>query len=105
MDNGKLLEILNSYNRFWATGRIDTGIPRDLLVSCIRQLDKKEVILFKGVRRSGKSTLMAQMIGALLESGRKPAQILRINLEEPLFAAEYASGSIPFFMRFPGKER
>jgi len=92
MDNGKLVEILYSYNRFWATGRIDSGIPRDLLVTCIRQLEKKEVILLKGVRRSGKSTLMAQMIGALLESGRKPAQILRVNLEEPLFAAEYAIG-------------
>lgn len=92
MDNSKLLEILNSYNRFWATGRVDTGIPRDLLAICIRQLDKKEVVLLKGVRRSGKSTLMAQMIGVLLESGRKPAQILRINLEEPLFAAEYSVG-------------
>jgi uncharacterized protein len=65
MEDGKLLEILNSYNRFWATGRIDTGIPRDLLVRCIRQLNKKEAILLKGVRRSGKSTLMAQMISAL----------------------------------------
>lgn len=90
MEDGKLLEILNSYNRFWATGRIDTGIPRDLLGRCIRQLNKKEAVLLKGVRRSGKSTLMAQMIGALLENGKKPAQVLRINLEEPLFAAEYS---------------
>ena len=90
MEDGKLFEILNSYNRFWATGRIDTGIPRDLLVRCIRQLNKKEAVLLKGVRRSGKSTLMAQMIGALFENGKKPAQVLRINLEEPLFAAEYS---------------
>jgi uncharacterized protein len=90
MEDGKLFEILNSYNRFWATGRLDTGIPRDLLVRCIRQLDQKEVIMLKGVRRSGKSTLMAQMIGALLAKGKKPAQILCINLEEPLFAAEYS---------------
>ncbi|HEX5682318.1 MAG TPA: ATP-binding protein [Desulfobacterales bacterium] len=90
MEDGKLLEILNSYNRFWTTGRIDTGIPRDLLGRCIRQLDKKEAVLLKGVRRSGKSTLMAQMIGALLENGKKPTQVLRINLEEPLFAAEYS---------------
>lgn len=92
MDTSKLLEILNSCNRFWATGRIDSGVPRDLLATCIRQLDQKEIVLLKGVRRSGKSTLMAQMIGALLESGRRPAQILRVNLEEPLFAAEYSIG-------------
>lgn len=90
MEDGKLFEILNSYNRFWATGRIDTGIPRDLLACCIRELNKKEAVLLKGVRRSGKSTLMAQMIGALFENGKKPAQVLRINLEEPLFAAEYS---------------
>jgi predicted AAA+ superfamily ATPase len=90
MEDGKLFEILNSYNRFWATGCIDTGIPRDLLGRCTRQLNKKEVVLLKGVRRSGKSTLMAQMIGALFENGKKPAQVLRINLEEPLFAAEYS---------------
>jgi uncharacterized protein len=90
MEDGKLFEILNSYNRFWATGRLDTGIPRHLLVRCIRQLEQKEVIMLKGVRRSGKSTLMAQMIGALLAKGKKPAQILCINLEEPLFAAEYS---------------
>jgi uncharacterized protein len=90
MENAKLFEILNSYNRFWATGCIDTGILRDLLARCNRQLDKKEVILLKGVRRSGKSTLMAQMIASLLENGKKPGQVLRINLEEPLFAAEYS---------------
>jgi hypothetical protein len=30
------------------------------------------------------------MIGALLENGKKPTQLLRINLEEPLFDAEYS---------------
>jgi predicted AAA+ superfamily ATPase len=30
------------------------------------------------------------MIGALLVNGKKPAQVLRVNLEEPLFAAEYS---------------
>lgn len=90
MEDGKLFEILNSYNRFWATGSIASGISRDLLGRCIRQLDQKEAVLLKGVRRSGKSTLMAQMIGALLKSGKKPAQVLRINFEEPLFAAEYS---------------
>jgi hypothetical protein len=33
---------------------------------------------------------MAAMIGALFETGKKPAQVLRINLAEPLFAAEYS---------------
>jgi predicted AAA+ superfamily ATPase len=87
----KILEILNSYNRFWATGQVDAGIPRDLIGRCARQLETKEALLLKGVRRSGKSTLMAQLIRFLLEQGKEPARILRVNLEEPLFAAEYSN--------------
>lgn len=90
MEASKLLEILNSYNRFWATGSIDAGIPREVLASCARELNQKEILLLKGVRRSGKSTLMAQMIRILLEKGQNPNQLLRVNLEEPLFAAEYS---------------
>lgn len=86
----KILEILNSYNRFWSTGKIDAGIPRDLAGRCARQLETKEVLLLRGVRRSGKSTLMAQLIVHLLKNGTEPARILRVNLEEPLFAAEYS---------------
>ena len=54
-------------------------------------LETKEALLLKGVRRSGKSTLMAQLIRFLLEQGKEPARILRVNLEEPLFAAEYSN--------------
>ncbi|WP_049749918.1 AAA family ATPase [Syntrophus aciditrophicus] len=88
IESGKIIEILNKYNSFWSTGTISCGIRRDMLESCTRQLDAKEILLLKGIRRSGKSTLMAQMIGALLDLGKKPVQILRINLEEPLFSAD-----------------
>ena len=88
MDSGKIHEIISSYNRFWITGAIDSGITRDVLERCVRQLETKEIILLKGVRRSGKSTLMAQIIRYLLEQGKSPQQVLRINLEEPLLAAE-----------------
>lgn len=90
MEANKLIEILNSYNRFWATGGVEAGIPREVLERCARELNQKEILLLKGVRRSGKSTLMAQMIRTLLEKGKKPHQLLRVNLEEPLFAAEYS---------------
>jgi uncharacterized protein len=90
MEASKLLEILNSYNRFWATGAVEAGIPREVLARCARELNQKEILLLKGVRRSGKSTLMAQMIRILLEKDKNPNQLLRVNLEEPLFAAEYS---------------
>ena len=61
-----------------------------MLARCARELNQKEILLLKGVRRSGKSTLMAQLIRVLLEKGKNPNQLLRVNLEEPLFAAEYS---------------
>ena len=91
MRSAKLFEILSNYNRFWLSGRIEAGVERDILPACLRQVDSKEVVVIKGVRRSGKSTLMAQIIRALLARGEKPTAILRVNLEEPLFSSEYST--------------
>jgi len=90
MQTAKLYEIISSYNRFWSTGSIDAGIERTILSSCLKQLDSKEVVVFKGVRRCGKSTLMAQVIRELLSRNVIATSILRVNLEEPLFSSEYA---------------
>lgn len=90
MQTAKLYEIISSYNRFWSTGSIDAGIERTILPSCLKQLDSKEVVVFKGVRRCGKSTLMAQVIRELLSRNVIATSILRVNLEEPLFSSEYA---------------
>lgn len=90
MQSAKLYEILSSYNRYWSTGNIDAGIKRDILPACLGQLNSKEVIVLKGVRRCGKSTLMAQIIQELLNQNVHPTAILRVNLEEPLFSSEYS---------------
>ena len=90
MQTSTLLKILSSHNRYWTTRNIEAGIRRDGLAQCLRQLDSKEVIVLKGVRRCGKSTLMAQVIHHLLSNETRPASILFINLEEPLFASEYS---------------
>lgn len=92
MESNKILEILNHYKNFWVSGALEAGIEREILPRCLRQMESKEILLIKGVRRSGKSTLMAQMIRWLLEQGTKPAQVLRVNLEEPLFAVESSIG-------------
>ncbi len=77
MLSAKIHEILLSYNRFWSTGTIEAGIDRDILNKCLSQLESKEVIVLKGVRRCGKSTLMAQVIGNLLARGINPTRILK----------------------------
>jgi hypothetical protein len=88
MEVTRLLEILTSYNRFWTTGSVEAGIERDLLARCLSQVDSKEIVVLKGVRRCGKSTLLAQVVDALLQKGVRPQQLLRVNLEEPLFTTE-----------------
>lgn len=90
MNATKILEILSAYNPFWISGNIDAGIPRDLLSACLEQVYSKEVLVLKGIRRSGKSTLMNQVIQELLKLDIPSVAILRINLEEPLFASEYS---------------
>ena len=90
MQTTKLFEILTAYNQFWSTGAIDSGIERDLLPSVLNQLESREVVVLKGIRRSGKSTLMAQIIGHLLDNETDPRHILRVNLEEPSFSPEYS---------------
>jgi uncharacterized protein len=81
IQSAKLLEILSNHNRFWASGRVEAGVDRDILPACMRQVDSKEVVVIRGVRRCGKSTLMAQIIRALLARGEKPTAILRVNIE------------------------
>jgi len=64
---------------------LDTEVRRGLLEPCLRQVDPKAILVIKGLRRSGKSMLMAQIIKALLKKGVSPVQVLWIILEEPLF--------------------
>ncbi|MGM0682451.1 MAG: ATP-binding protein, partial [Thermodesulfobacteriota bacterium] len=90
MESAKLFEIVSNYNRFWSGEGLDAGVERDILGPVVRQLSGREVIVLKGVRRSGKSTLMNQVIRHLLAGGADPHQILRVNLEEPLLAMEYS---------------
>ncbi|MFO7761668.1 MAG: AAA family ATPase [Desulfobia sp.] len=89
MESAKLFEILLTYNRFWSGERVDAGVEHDVFGPIVRQLSGKEVIVLKGVRCSGKSTLMDQIIRHLLAGGAEPHQILRVNLEEPLLALTY----------------
>ncbi len=48
----------------------------------VNSIKIREITIITGVRRSGKSTLMYQMINNLLENGVDPKQILFVNLED-----------------------
>ena len=84
MDKTEIIEILNDWN-YW---------KRDLPQTYKRELyDKKllsfikydEITVIKGIRRSGKSTLMLNLIKNLLSQGTASENILFVNLEDPRF--------------------
>lgn len=49
-----------------------------------KAMDLRHIIILTGVRRSGKSTLMKQLIGKLIKTGTKPTNILYLYFEDLL---------------------
>jgi predicted AAA+ superfamily ATPase len=81
----EILDILKKWNP-WEK-KLQTGIKRkEYVEKIISFIDRKEVIVLKGIRRSGKSTLLRQAIAELIKKGIDKKQILYINLEDYGFA-------------------
>lgn len=79
------IEKLNEWNPWWENKEsIEElkGKPRPKYKHLIDSVELKEITVITGVRRSGKSTLMFQMIEHLMKKGVKPEQILFVNLED-----------------------
>jgi predicted AAA+ superfamily ATPase len=59
----------------------DEGIKRDLLKLILKAMPLKEAIIISGIRRSGKSTLLVQILKELIK--KKPREnILYVNFED-----------------------
>ena len=79
---------LDDWNPWWSEGRVPahlTGLPRDILGEVDRWMEDRFVLTLVGVRRSGKSTLMYQLIAGLLDRGVPVENVLMVNLEDPRF--------------------
>ena len=78
------IEKLVEWNPWWQGESIEElkGRTRLEYQSLVDSVEIKEVTIITGIRRSGKSTLMFQMIDNLLKKGVKPEQILFVNLED-----------------------
>lgn len=87
MDFAKLSE----WNPWWedreAVAEL-AGIPRPRYSDLVDSVEVKEVTILTGVRRSGKSTLMYQIISNLLKKGVSPKQVLFVNLEDKKLAQD-----------------
>ncbi len=84
MDRTDIIEILYDWN-YWDRELPDTQ-EREFYDKKIRGfIEKDEVIVIKGVRRCGKSTLMINQIKKLLCEGVSAKEILFVNFEDPRF--------------------
>ena len=79
---------LSEWNPWWENKELIKelkGRPRKIYSSLIESVKIKEIVIVLGVRRSGKSTLMYQMIDKLLSEDVEPKQILFVNLDDIKF--------------------
>ncbi|MFH1174571.1 MAG: ATP-binding protein [archaeon] len=77
----ELLIILKEWN-LWEHD-LETGIDRSAYVQQISPLiTRKEVLILKGIRRSGKSTIMRQLMKRLVQQNVRKEQIIYLNLED-----------------------
>ena len=84
MEKSEIIEILNEWN-YWDR-EVPPTVKRDLYDHKIAKfITKDEVVVIKGVRRSGKSTLMLNQIQKLHSEGVPKNEILFVNLEDPRF--------------------
>lgn len=79
---------LADWNPWWNTGKVPSnwlGHTRDDLTLLERQIQSRDITIVTGVRRSGKTTLLFQMIDRLIRSGADPNNILFANLNDASF--------------------
>ena len=84
MEKSEIIEILNEWN-YWDR-EVPSTVKRDFYDNKISKfITKDEVVVIKGVRRSGKSTLMLNQIKKLHQQAVPKNEILFVNLEDPRF--------------------
>ncbi len=90
MDKNKLFGILNDWNHW--DKPVPEFFPREEYQRRINTyLSTGEVIVLKGIRRSGKSTLLINQIRHLIAAGVNKKEILFINFEDPRYNDELNS--------------
>ena len=85
------LKKLAEANPWWQDGKVPEGlkgVPRSEYSLLLKSASIREVVVITGVRRSGKSTLMYQMVDNLLKEGVDAEQILFVNLEDNRLAGD-----------------
>ncbi len=101
---------LQSFNPWWKTGNVSTefiGRKRKIFDEIVTYVDKRQIVLFTGLRRVGKTTLMYQIIDGLLRKDVKPYNIMYFSFDEMRYDLEEIfvnSLDAKFFLKTPQKE-
>ena len=90
-NNENILKLLYSYNPWWQTGIIQEEFDKPMkrfafyeTLDILSRGDLRRSILLSGARRTGKTTIMYQIISVLLKKGVKPRNILFASFDHPL---------------------
>lgn len=86
MNKNELMSVLNDWN-CWSR-QFNYGVPRTAYLERSRMLLRaNQILVVTGARRSGKSFLMRQIAGQLLQNGVPARDILVVNFEDPRLPA------------------
>jgi len=85
MDKKEILAILEDWN-FWSKPFKETFVRNTYESELAHKASTDEIVFLKGVRRSGKSTILLNHIQKLIKDGVPKENILFVNLEDPRFA-------------------
>ncbi|MDP2992666.1 MAG: AAA family ATPase, partial [Deltaproteobacteria bacterium] len=83
---------LPNFNPWWKDGKVPSeflGRKRKIFSEIVNYIDKRQIVLFTGLRRVGKTTLMYQIINELLGKGISPYNILYFSFDEMRYDLEY----------------
>jgi len=76
-------DILFEWNPWWANEYEFQGVSRDKTKDILRWISRKEIISITGVRRAGKTTLLYEIIGYLINKNKiSPENILFIKADD-----------------------
>lgn len=97
IDKTQILETLTEWN-YWNRELPDTVVRERYESETLQKSTTGEIVILKGVRRSGKSTILINTIKRLLEKGVDRHDILFINLEDPRFINDLNVGLLAQLM-------
>lgn len=84
-----IVDVLEKQNPWWFGKTYSTGTPRlQYYPRLSKYLNTEEILLILGARRTGKSTLIYQLIRSLELAEDEMESVLYMNLDEPVFQSQ-----------------